>query len=215
MTMHAPAEVKIAFIGNPQSGKTSLVNAILQENHSRVANGSLSVGINSFRVVGKPIPPETKSSTDHSKSPVFVFGGASTVGAPPTVPTNPSVTNEFIALPNFRTMHMTTMDVELKQSIFDMYPETNFILTDVPGINAQDPEDIYLQYLNARWESFDCIVVVLNALEDVLLQLDILHLAKENLISKRETSLIFVCNKLDEKFRATSKTCEKYFHGVQ
>lgn len=98
---------------------------------------------------------------------------------------------------------MTTTDVRLQESMFDMYPYTSFVLTDVPGINAEDPEDIYLQYLNARWESFDCVVVVLNAQEDVLLQLDILHRAKENQVSQRETSILFVCNKVDDRMNQT------------
>jgi GTPase SAR1 family protein len=185
--MHTPPQIKIAFIGNRNSGKSTLVNALLQGVYGHVANGTASVGIISFRVKAKP--SETVSSDGNSDE-------NNTLDDTQTLP--PAISNEFIGLPSCRTLHMMYMDVRSQESMFNSYPDIEFVLTDVPGINTQDPGDIHLQYLNTFWESFDCVVVVLNAQEDVLMQLDILHIVKENLEMKRKIQILFVCNKVED-----------------
>jgi hypothetical protein len=140
-----------------------------------------------------------ETSSEEKSRPTACVSGANMLQEPtPPLVQLPTTTNEYIELPNSRTLHVMTIDVPSHHEIFDSYPRNIFVLTDVPGINMQDPQDIYKQFVNVQWESFDCVVVVLNALEEVLVQLDMLHLVKENLSSKRKTPVVFVCNKVDD-----------------
>jgi GTPase Era involved in 16S rRNA processing len=159
-------EIKIAFIGNKSSGKTTLVNALLRGNYSDAAKDRSKDGINSFRVVIEAETSESCSNVIADKS-------------------------------NAIKASAVTTDVKVQDALFDTHTDTNLVLIDVPTINTRNAQNFYLQYVNTQWESFDCVVVVLNGGKEFLDQLDFLHLIKANLTTKKEIPILFVINKVD------------------
>jgi predicted GTPase len=43
-----------------------------------------------------------------------------------------------------------------------MRKDTKLVLVDVPGLNEAGSKDMYRDYVNAKWDTFDCVIVVMD-----------------------------------------------------
>ena len=80
-----------------------------------------------------------------------------------------------------------------------MRPDTNLIITDVPGVNEAGTSEMYLKFVEERWDSFDIVVVVMDATQGVNTedQVKLLKFVQKNNSTVKDLFTIVVCNKVD------------------
>ena len=49
------------------------------------------------------------------------------------------------------TIQECILDVEVSEQLFPMHPNTNLIITDVPGVNEAGSSEMYLNYVGMNW----------------------------------------------------------------
>ena len=204
--MKSPSfEIKIAFCGYVNAGKSTLVNALLQQKYAEVSMNRTTLGVNSFRVFlnkgEKDVEEfETLSSKSTEESET---GAVTTWSVGPEKLQSAEETHRIIAQVNAdaretNEIQELTFDIEVREAICDMRDDTQLVVVDLPGItNATNEKDIHVKYLNAKWDSYDCVVVVLDVMETKSKQVDLLNLVKKNLKEKKNIPVIFICNKVD------------------
>jgi GTPase SAR1 family protein len=187
-------EIKIAFIGYKSVGKSTALNALLGDNYCDVSPRRPTAGVNSFRI-----------STSAAAPPA-----APAAPPPPTareVRTAESICNEIVH--DNQTLTNATTTTSIQEKVFDielaepllaeLRNDTSLVFVDIPGIRLSD-NCPYKHYVDEKWDSFDCIVLVLDSLfqsseEDQVKLLQYLH---ENLVEKRNLPIIVLLNQFDE-----------------
>jgi len=56
-----------------------------------------------------------------------------------------------------------TFQVAIDYSICEMRGDTKLVLVDIPGFNKTESSKKYRDYLESKWATFDCVVVVIMA----------------------------------------------------
>jgi small GTP-binding protein len=196
-------EIKIAFCGYVNSGKSTLVNALLQQKYSEVSMNRSTYGVNAFRIFS------SKEKSTHDLEEFETMSSKSTEESEiawSVVPENvqsASQTHLAIATKNAELrgtdkIEESTFDIEVAESICNMREDTQLVVVDLPGLtDVTNDDDLIVKYLNATWDTYDCVVVVLDVMESIDKQNDLLNLVRENLKEKKDVPVIFVCNKVD------------------
>jgi GTPase SAR1 family protein len=176
-------EIKIAFIGYKSVGKSTALNALLGDNYCDVSPRRPTAGVNSFRI--STSAPNTTMTRE--------------------VRTAESICNEIVhdnqTLTNATTaIQEKVFDIKLAEPLLaELRNDTSLVFIDIPGIRLSD-DCPYKHYVDEKWDSFDCIVLVLDSLfqsseEDQVKLLQYLH---ENLAEKRNLPIIVLLNQFDE-----------------
>jgi hypothetical protein len=81
-----------------------------------------------------------------------------------------------------------------------MRNDTKLVLIDIPGINEADSSKKYIDYVSSKWDSFDCVVVVMDAMAGVntLEQVELLKFVQYNNTNLKRIPTIVLGNKVDE-----------------
>jgi hypothetical protein len=81
-----------------------------------------------------------------------------------------------------------------------MRKDTKLTIIDVPGLNEAGTKAMYKEYVGDKWETFDCVVVVMDAGKGVNTeeQVELLHFVKDNLEKKKRLPVIVLCNKVND-----------------
>jgi signal recognition particle receptor subunit beta len=90
-------------------------------------------------------------------------------------------------------------DIELDEPLCEMRKDTKLTIIDVPGLNEAGTKAMYKDYVAEKWETFYCVVVVMDADKGVNTekQVELLHFVKDNLEKKKRIPVIVLCNKVD------------------
>jgi len=82
----------------------------------------------------------------------------------------------------------------------DMRDDTILVLVDIPGINEAGKGSKYQDYVTKKWNTFDCVVLVMDSTKGVNgeEQVKLLEFVKKNLETKKDIPTIILCNKVDE-----------------
>jgi GTPase Era involved in 16S rRNA processing len=227
MKAHA-FEIRVAFVGNTNTGKSTLINALLQGKYSEVALGGATKGVNIFRIFTKKdhlqLPNESSElgkDVCHEEEE-FDFDGES--ASSKTTKTEDisqeeaatwsigpddlqsmdqvyqAISNANATLRQSEEIHETVFDIELPVTICDMRNDTKLVFVDIPGLNTPENNDMYLNYVNTKWDSFDCVVVVLDVFQDIDEQASLLSVVKDNIANEKDIPVIVVCNKVDDPY---------------
>mmetsp|Transcript_18099 Transcript_18099/g.20273 ORF Transcript_18099/g.20273 Transcript_18099/m.20273 type:complete len:677 (-) Transcript_18099:143-2173(-) len=91
-------------------------------------------------------------------------------------------------------------DIEVDEAICDMRNDTKLVLIDIPGINEADSSKKYKEYVEQKWDSFDCVCVVMDAMAGVntLEQVELLKFVHQNNQTLKRIPTIVLGNKVDD-----------------
>lgn len=92
----------------------------------------------------------------------------------------------------------STFDVELDQPLVEMRPDTALVLMDIPGLNEAGSQEMYQNYVNKQWNTFDCVIVVMDVVQAVNTeeQVQLLKLIQNNNSTQKNIPIIVLCNKV-------------------
>jgi GTPase SAR1 family protein len=193
-------EIRVALLGHVGSGKSTVLNALLQGKYSQVPVNRTTAGVNCFRVHTK----EAKNSA-HSSAALQV--GESTT-APDTVVTAEQVLHLIIDNEKFRssgTVQESTFNIELAEPICDMRKDTTLVLVDIPSLNEAATHEAatheaYSDYVHTKWDTFDCAIVVMDVFQGANTedQRNLLDMIRHNVSHNKDVPVIVLCNKVDD-----------------
>ena len=98
------------------------------------------------------------------------------------------------------TIQEKSFQVQLQQSLCsDMRPDTTLVLADIPGVNEAGSGKMYMDYVAQKWDTFDCVVVVMDAVQGVNTeeQVKLLEFVKDKTEKIRTIPVIVLGNKVD------------------
>jgi small GTP-binding protein len=196
-------EIKVALLGYVSVGKTTVLNALLQDKFSEVSMRRTTAGVNFFRI---------STQSNGKDSPEKVEGKASdstdSVGEWSMLADNPKtaesaleeITADNSELRKTNKIQEKIFDIELDGPLCEMRKDTKLTIVDVPGLNEAGTKAMYKEYVGDKWETFDCVVVVMDAEKGVNTeeQVELLHFVKDNLKNKKSVPVIVLCNKVDD-----------------
>ena len=191
-------EIKVALLGHVSVGKTTVLNALFQEKFSEVSKRRNTAGINHFRVSIKNYISPSKNAksvnSDAISSTHFVRDIKS------SKETLSQTTNENSKLREQNIIKETLFDIQLDHDLIKMREDTQLCMIDIPGINEAHSSDKYREYVVKLWDSFDCVVVVMDAMQGVNTeeQVKLLQFVKKCMKEIRDQPLIVLCNKVDD-----------------
>jgi GTPase Era involved in 16S rRNA processing len=208
-------EIKVAFIGLKNAGKSTLINALLKDKYAPVGIGGATTSVNSFRIFTKEhsspyTTDEAKTQNDDAVS-MLSFDSITSVEensgsvwtvVPENLRTAAEIQNMIsehrISHPISHEIQELTFDVELPEGLCEMQADTNLTLIDIPGIGNTDSECKSLSYLVCKSHTFDCVVFVFDALQPIKKQASLLNFVKTILAAQiAEVPVIVVFNKVD------------------
>ena len=224
MLAKKPFQIKIALLGNANTGKSTLLNALLRDQYTDTettsssarirSNKTAGAGVNYFRVVSSQqsnpsypaLEPQSASSIRDEISEDIAQLQSN----------NNHCNNSDIRISNNTTppVREKWFTVEIEEDLCDMRKDTQLVFVDIPGIantdeagdtttknnsnHSNNSSNKYLDYVNDKWNSFDALVLVLDGTQDISCHLFLLHLVKTNLNEKKDVPVIVLCNKIDD-----------------
>jgi GTPase Era involved in 16S rRNA processing len=77
---------------------------------------------------------------------------------------------------------------------------STLVLVDIPGINEAGAGARYKEYVANKWNTFDCVVLVMDGRQGVngVEQVELLNFIKMNGEEKKDVPVIILCNKVDD-----------------
>jgi signal recognition particle receptor subunit beta len=181
-------EVKIAFVGYKLDGKsTTLLAATLKDFYSDISTPT--AGINSFRIIGR--------STNLDGS-----GGGSGKAE------SSSICNEIAQDNNnddpiISRLQEKVFDIvmDVDDPICEMREDTSLVFVDIPGISLVE-DCRFRKFLDDNWDTFDCVVLVLDCLGNNAAQRENQTLLLRNVRKRRyetkQVPVIVVCNQFED-----------------
>jgi GTPase SAR1 family protein len=207
-------EIKVAFIGPKNAGKSTLINALLKDKFAPVGIGGATTSVNSFRIFTKanPLPNiKAEAKNDDSRSTFSVHPSTNLANDAESVwtaiPENlctaaeslKMISDHKLAHPTSDDIKELTFDVELAEGLCDMRADTNLVLVDIPGIKSNVANCKYMRFLRNKWDTFDYVVFVLDVFQPLDDQVFLLKIVKQKLAAQTtEVPIIVVCNKVDD-----------------
>jgi GTPase SAR1 family protein len=211
-------EIKVALLGYVSVGKTTVLNALLQDKFSEVSMRRTTAGVNFFRISTRKTNSERKKPDrceseegNHSKTPKVddkvseitedEEEWSMIVDDPKTAEsTLEEITADNSELRKTNKIQEKIFNIELDGPLCEMRNDTKLSIVDVPGLNEAGTKAVYKEYVSDKWETFDCVVVVMDAEKGVNTeeQVELLHFVKDNLEKKKRVPVIVLCNKVDD-----------------
>ena len=190
-------------------GKTTILNAMFRDKFSEVSMRRTTAGIDFFRIVAKDDQSSDKSDgpKDQEKGTVLATGGSSekwSVISDEETQKAENILKEIETsnkeLRQANKIEEKRFNIELDENLCKMRKDTSLVIVDIPGVNEADTDSIYMKYTNDNWDTFDCVVLVMDARQGVSTeeQVSLLKLVKKNLNEKKDLPVIILCNKVDD-----------------
>ena len=163
-------EIKVGLLGHVSVGKTTGLNALLQEKFSEVSMKRTTAGIHLFRVSSlaksaKRAKLSTDNGNDESMDWQEVNEAASTgsdTSYAKASDTLQETTSDNARLRTTNELQEKVFDIELDEPLLkDMRDDTRLVLVDIPGTNEAGTQKIYQGYVSSTWDSFDAMIVVM------------------------------------------------------
>ena len=212
-------EIKVALLCHVSVGKSTVLNALLQDKFSEVSMRHTTAGVNFFRIsaVNKVTKinnyNQTKStnhvtniqkvSSHNALSDNILSDDAqySTAGNPRSAAsTFTEIKSDNATLRAIHGVQTKIFDIELDTHLCDMRPDTTLVVVDIPGVNEAGSSKKYMDYVNEQWHTFDCVIVIMDAVQGVNSEehIALLRLVHANTTAKRNMPVIVLCNKVDD-----------------
>ena len=188
-------EIKIAVIGYVSVGKSTLLNALFGNKYSDVAMKRATAAVNHFRISTSP-----DYSLNEIRSPEYTLEE--------TKKDNEKLRNHvdvekadgsFNEGSKSAVVQERYFTIALEEPLCEMRDNTSLVFVDIPGINEAN-RSIYKDYVNEKWDTFDCVIVVMDATQGACTnqQLELLQIVKDNIRAKKDVPVIVLGNKVDD-----------------
>ena len=89
-------------------------------------------------------------------------------------------------------------EVELEEPLFEMRKDTQLVLVDIPGFDNTDEETNYKDYIENKWNTFDCVVIVIDWSQSIEDQASLLQLVKDNAVWQHDIPVVVLLSKLED-----------------
>ena len=185
----------LPFLFLASVGKSTVLNALLGDKFSEVALKRTTAGVNFFRI----IQPKEHDGTDPED-------GWSTIGDDRKLQEADVVHDEIAKdnaeLRSSEKVEEKTFDIRVRYPICEMRTDTQLVLVDIPGINEADSSKKYKDYVESKWKTFDCVVIVMDAIQGVNTQeqVDLLKFVHHNNNELKDVPTIVLVNKMDDLY---------------
>jgi GTPase SAR1 family protein len=209
-----PFEVKVAFIGNVNVGKSTIINALLRGWFSEVSMFRTTNAVYKFRIQVKGSEEESrregkrKAEDMEAESDGFALMETESNELELNSKHQPSESiHQDTVANNLRNRNITTLeddkvyDIPMNCGVLgEMREDTNLTLIDIPGLDDAEKSRMHLAYIDKHWCSFDCVVVVMDASNGVSkkAEVDLLEKIKENMEKQRRVPVIILFNKYEK-----------------
>jgi GTP-binding protein EngB required for normal cell division len=186
-------EIRVALLGYVSAGKSTVLNALLQGKYSETAMHCTTAGVNCFRLHNKEARSSKSATDEGERTPV-----------PDTIHSSEQalqqISKDNKKFRSIGTVQESTFNIELAEPICEMRNDTTLVLVDIPGLNEAGSKDMYLDYVNTKWNTFDCAVVVMDVFQGVNTeeQVKLLEVVKKNAHGNKDIPVIVLCNKVDD-----------------
>ena len=211
-------EIRVALVGYVSVGKTTVLNALFQDKWGDVSMKRTTAGINMFRIVSSSSHKakwesdytidRTGQKKQRSKETTEELGWeAESYEIRLPASTLKEITEDNAALRQKNEIQEKTFDIELDEHLCKMRKDTKLVLVDIPGVNEAGSKNVYMDYCNDNWDTFDCVIAVLDAIQGANTeeQLHLLQQLNKNLSEKKNLPVIVLCNKVDDPDEAEMK----------
>ena len=210
-------DIKVALLGNVSTGKTMTMNALFGNKYGEVSMKRTTAAVNYFKISTSPesntsvpcgnsanISPSKTDGADESK------GATTTESWHPETdePRTPESTLKEISEDNRRLrddngstlVQEKWFDIELDEQLCEMRNDTRLVIVDIPGINEAGACSKYKDYVDKKWHTFDCVVLVMDGKQGVNTedQVLLLNLVKSNKDRIKNVPVIILFNKVDD-----------------
>jgi GTPase SAR1 family protein len=204
MKISQPFELKVALLGNVSTGKTTVLNALFRDRYGNVCMKRTTAAVNYFTLSKSKKVVGEQEATAPSDT-----GSASTTEAWNMVADDPrsaestlqEIAQDDATLRQSEKVVEKFYDINLEEHICEMRPDTKLVVVDVPGINEAGASSKFKDYVAAKWNTFDCVIVVMDGRQGVNTeeQVELLRFVEENLKLK-DIPVIILCNKVDDPY---------------
>ena len=91
-------------------------------------------------------------------------------------------------------------NIKIDQTLCTMRVDTQLMIVDIPGINEADSSKKYKEYVQQNWDTFDCVIVIMDSIQGVNTQeqVELLKFVKQNNESIKKIPTIILGNKMDD-----------------
>jgi signal recognition particle receptor subunit beta len=146
-----------------------------------------TAGVNYFRVTQKSGSDEFEEESDGQKVKSARVA-------------HDEIANDNRILRLCANVHEKTFDIGVDDQICEMRTDTQLVLVDIPGINEADSNKKYKDYVASHWNTFDCVIVVMDAIQGVNTQeqVELLKFVQANNETKKKIPTIILGNKMDD-----------------
>lgn len=72
------------------------------------------------------------------------------------------ITADNAAFRESTEVHVKYFDIEIEEAICTMRDDTRLAIVDIPGLNEAGADAKYRAYVENKWSTFDCVVVVMD-----------------------------------------------------
>ena len=164
-------EIKVGLLGHVSVGKTTGLNALLQEKFSEVSMKRTTAGINLFRVSSLAKSAKLSTNIGNDESTDWQEGNeAASTGSDTSYAKAPDTlqetTSDNARLHTTNELQEKVFNIELDEPLLkDMRDDTRLVLVDIPGTNEAGTKKIYQDYVSATWDTFDAMIVVMVSSE--------------------------------------------------
>lgn len=198
-------------------GKSTVLNALLGDKYTEVSMQRTTAGVNLFRIINTAsdtlakrrrivcASEQSNMAMDDNKNGSDVDNkNYQSSGPRYAVDTAASVHRQICqdnkTLRQSGIVHEKYFNIELKEPICAMRQDTQLVLIDIPGINEADSSSKYKEYVTKNWDTFDCVIVVMDAMQGVNTeeQVELLRLIKKNNQDTKNVRTIILGNKMDD-----------------
>ena len=167
MTMINPGkfEIKVAVVGHVSVGKTTVLNALFREKYSEVSMRRTTAGVNYFTLsqrvkhkVGAVVEEESGSSGSEEPMEWSVTDREMRTADS----TLKEIAEDNAVFRESDEIHEKFFDIELSEVFCNMRNDTRLVLVDIPGTNEANTGAKYKEYVEQKWNTFDCVVLVMD-----------------------------------------------------
>jgi GTPase SAR1 family protein len=211
-------EIKVTLLGHVSVGKLTVLNALLQDKFSEVPMRRTTAGVNFFRISAANIADKNSNRcfgnnqdklsniksepSDSFTNNAIMEGVQSASSGDPrsAASTFTEIKSDNTTLCAIHGIQTKIFDIELNTYLCDMRPDTTLVVVDIPGVNEAGSSKKYLDYVNEQWHTFDCVVVIMDAILGVNSEehIALLRLVQANTTTKQNMPIIVLCNKVDK-----------------
>ena len=181
-------------------GKSTVLNALLGDKFSEVSLKRTTAGVNLFRICQPTEHDGDESSEEQSigKQEWSILNDDKLVKGAGT--THEEISKDNQELRSSDVVNEKMFDIRVDYPICKMRNDTQLVLIDIPGINEAESSKKYKDYVESKWDTFDCVVVVMDAIQGVNTeeQVQLLRFVQQNNENSKQIPTIVLGNKMDD-----------------